>query len=99
MRETLRQRDKERGLERETDELKERQREGGRERKGGRERERGIDTVDKRKANKSPFDRMFCAAPIRTASISGVVPSLAVIGTKKLGKRVKEKKAAPTMLK
>ena len=99
MRETLRQRDKERGLERETDGLKERQREGGRERKGGRERERGIDTVDKRKANKSPFDRMFCAAPIRTASISGVVPSLAVIGTKKLGKRVKEKKAAPTMLK
>ena len=99
MRETLRQRDKERGFERETDGLKERQREGGRERKGGRERERGIDTVDKRKANKSPFDRMFCAAPIRTASISGVVPSLAVIGTKKLGKRVKEKKAAPTMLK
>ena len=79
--------------------MKERQR----EREEERERERGIerdrDTVDKRKANKSPFDRMFCAAPIRTASISGVVPSLAVIGTKKLGKRVKEKKAAPTMLK
>ena len=38
---------------------------------------------------------MFCAAPIRTASISGVVPSLAVMGTKKFGKRVREKKAAP----
>ena len=73
------------------------ERERGREGWRGIERERDI--VYKRKANKSPFDRMFCAAPIRTASISGVVPSLAVIGTKKLGKRVKEKKAAPTMLK
>ena len=42
---------------------------------------------------------MFCAAPIRTASMSGVVPSLAVMGTKKLGKRVREKKAAPDILK
>lgn len=44
---------------------------------------------------KLPFDRMFCAAPISTASIRGVVPSLAVIGTKNAGKSVREKNAAP----
>jgi len=43
----------------------------------------------------APSDKMFCTAPMPTASISGVVPSLAVRGAKKSGKRDSEKKAAP----
>ena len=38
---------------------------------------------------------MFCAAPISTASIRGVVPILAVMGAKNAGNRVREKNAAP----
>ena len=72
----------------------------------------------------APLERMFCSAPIITASISGVVPNLnkhnpyskvhnqhsvysiqlyystvktyfAVMGAKKAGKRLSEKKAMP----
>ena len=39
---------------------------------------------------------MFCAAPMSTASIRGVVPILAVMGAKKAGNRVKEKNATPS---
>ena len=42
-----------------------------------------------------PFERMFCAAPMSTASIRGVVPILAVMGAKNAGNKVKEKNAAP----
>ena len=38
---------------------------------------------------------MFCAAPMSTASMRGVVPILAVIGAKNSGNKVKEKNAAP----
>jgi hypothetical protein len=38
---------------------------------------------------------MFCAAPMSTASIRGVVPIFAVMGAKKEGNKVREKNAAP----
>lgn len=38
---------------------------------------------------------MFCAAPTNTASMSGVVPSWAVMGAKTVGKSVREKNMAP----
>ena len=43
----------------------------------------------------APFDRMFWAAPTITASMSGVVPILAVIGAKNAGKRLRLKNIAP----
>ena len=45
----------------------------------------------------APFERMFCAAPINTASIRGVVPSWAVMGAKNSGNSVNEKNAAPVV--
>ena len=42
-----------------------------------------------------PLERIFCAAPMSTASMRGVVPILAVMGAKNAGNKVKEKKAAP----
>ena len=41
------------------------------------------------------LERMFCAAPMSTASMSGVVPSAAATGAQGLGARMSEKKAAP----
>lgn len=43
----------------------------------------------------APLERIFCAAPTITASMSGVVPILAVIGAKNAGKRFRLKNIAP----
>jgi hypothetical protein len=40
---------------------------------------------------------MFCAAPIITASINGVVPSFSTSGVKKLGASVSAKKPIPVV--
>ena len=45
----------------------------------------------------APLLRMFCAAPISTANIKGVVPTAAVNGVNTPGNKMRLKKAAPVV--